>query len=292
MTYENPELQTEKHFAIVTRNVDDRLGPAGRGLVFFKSDTLSGDAEFGEPAQPSFPLAGQNQEGFFWVPQVGDQIEVEINRADEHMVPRYTRMLYSSEDDIPEEFKVNYPNRMGWRTRKGHLLLFDNSTPQGGEDEGLDRLLVMFFHAIGTGFIWRKNGDEIKTIVRDLVETIQRNLVRTVTGTVTEDLKAEVTRTITGKLTETIKNDVVRKVQGNLTQDVSGNISDKAGGNTSQNSGGNHNIVAGGNVDVMGAQILLNGSASGVTTENSHMGVIDLITGVPVSPSTTVFADI
>lgn len=292
MNLDDVALQTEKHFGIVTRNVDDRIGAQGRGLVFFKSDTLSGDAEFGEPAEPSFPLAGQNQEGFFWVPQVGDQIEIEVNRADEHMVPRYTRMLYSSEDDIAEEFKVNYPNRMGWKTRRGHIFFFDNTPPEGGEDEGLDKLLVKLAHTIGTGFEWHKNGDEIKTIIRDLKETIQRNVIREVVGTVTETLKAEVTREITGKLTETIKNDVQRKIQGNITQNIGGDSTDSVGGGTNQKSGGDHVIQAGGNVDVMGSQILLNGSASGVTTENSHMGVIDLITGVPVMPSTTVFADI
>ena len=292
MNLDDQTHQTEKHFAIVTRNVDDRIGAQGRGLVYFQSETLSGEAEFGEPAEPAFPLAGQNQEGFFWVPQVGDQIEVEINRADEHMVPRYVRMLYSSEDDIADEFKTNYPNRMGWKTRSGHIFLFDNATPEGGPDEGLDKELVKLAHKIGTGWEWHKNGDEIKTIIRDLKETIQRNVIREVVGTVTETLKAEVTRTITGKLTETIKNDVQRKIQGNLTEDIGGNISGKAGGGTTQESGGEHKIMAGGNVDVMGAMILLNGSASGVTTENSHMGVIDLITGVPVMPSTTVFADI
>ena len=38
--------------------------------------------------------------------------------------------------------------------------------------------------------------------------------------------------------------------------------------------------------------VQLNGNSSGITTMNSHMGVIDFITGIPVMPSTTVKGDI
>ena len=96
MSIEGKVQEKEYHFAIVTRVVDGRLNEGLRGAVFFKSDTLTNETEFGDPAEPSFPMAGANGEGFFWVPQIGDQIEVEIDKSSEHPAPRYTRMLYSS----------------------------------------------------------------------------------------------------------------------------------------------------------------------------------------------------
>jgi hypothetical protein len=64
------------------------------------------------------------------------------------------------------------------------------------------------------------------------------------------------------------------------------------------------NINAQGNINIMtpdkiietAKEIDLNGNSEdpgrGVTDSNSHLGVIDLITGVPVMPSTTVFIDV
>lgn len=45
-------------------------------------------------------------------------------------------------------------------------------------------------------------------------------------------------------------------------------------------------------VKVTSPKVELNGAASGITTMNSHQGVVDFITGVPITPSTTVFSDI
>jgi hypothetical protein len=54
----------------------------------------------------------------------------------------------------------------------------------------------------------------------------------------------------------------------------------------------NAQISAGTKIQMQSPLITLNGDVSGITTFNSHMGVIDLITGVPVTPSTTVFSDV
>lgn len=55
---------------------------------------------------------------------------------------------------------------------------------------------------------------------------------------------------------------------------------------------GNIEIIASTKVKVKAPKVELNGAASGITTANSHMNVIDLISGAPVTPSTTVFSDI
>lgn len=200
--------QIERHFAIVTRNVDDTLKESLRGAVYFKSETLTGETEYPTPAEPSFPLAGQNKEGFFWVPQVGDQLEIEINQADEHPNPKYIRALYSDEDEIADVFKENYPYRMGWTTRAGHIFYFDNKP---------EALAVRLMHKIGTGFEWDKDGNEVKKVVKDLIETIEGKVTRSIKGQVEELFKAEVKRVFDSKVMETYKKDLVQQIQGAFT---------------------------------------------------------------------------
>lgn len=235
------DSKIERHFAIVTKVVDDKLKEKLRGAVYFKSDTLTGKTEYPEPAEPSFPLAGGKGEGFFWVPQVGDQIEIEIDSADEHANPKYVRMLYSSEDDIPEEFKTNYPYRMGWRTRVGHVLVFDNKE---------DALLVKLMHKIGTGFEWDKDGNEIKTIIKDLKETIKGAVIREVTKEVKETFKAEVTREYAAKVMEKYKNDLVLDVQGAIKAMIKKELSLEATGKATVKSKDKASIQGQGGTDV------------------------------------------
>ena len=92
---------------------------------------------------------------------------------------------------------------------------------------------------------------------------------------------------------------------GDTSIDVNGkaNVSIKADGTTTISVGpgksvitikpdGNIELVATTKVKVKAPKVELNGSASGITTKNSHQGVIDLISGAPVTPSSTVFSDI
>lgn len=96
--------------------------------------------------------------------------------------------------------------------------------------------------------------------------------------------KVTITITPDGKLDITTTADATMTVGGKATINATGDASVIAGGDC--------NVTASGNINAKGAKIMLNGSASGVTTANSHMNVIDLITGAPVQPSTTVFADV
>jgi len=122
------------HNAIVTRNQDDDLGVALRGGVFFEAPTIF-DGEYPLPALPCYPYASAGGAGFFFVPQVGDEIEVEIEMDDgtfdttdvELPEPRWRCMIYSGAADIAEEFKTNYTKRMGWKTNSGHILMFDDT---------------------------------------------------------------------------------------------------------------------------------------------------------------------
>jgi len=124
----------EVHNAIVTRNTDDDLGTKLRGSVFFDAPTLF-EGEFPIPAEPCFPFASDGGAGMFFVPKVGDEIEIEIEADDdsddttdvELPEPRWRCMVYSDVSDIDDKFKENYPFRMGWKTNSGHMLLFDDT---------------------------------------------------------------------------------------------------------------------------------------------------------------------
>lgn len=74
--------------------------------------------------------------------------------------------------------------------------------------------------------------------------------------------------------------------------DASGKADIDVGADATIKVGGKVDLTAGGKVNVKAPEIDLNGSVSGITTENSHQGVIDFITGVPVLPSQTVKADV
>jgi len=301
------------HNAIVTRNVesDDQQTLLLRGSVYFEAPTLF-NGEFPIPAEPCFPFASApNGAGFFFVPKVGDEIEVLIQAHDpntpfdcddiENPEPRWRCMIYSKAADIADEFRKNYPFRMGWKTNSGHILMFDDlenfhevalkhtlghilqmtNFIKGGDqtlnevavklghsdghflqfmnkDKG-GEVFMKLFHAIGNLLHWDKDGNWFETIVKDQIISI------------------------TGDGTETVGG----KKTFNITGDCEINCA-----NAKIMASGNIEATAGGNAIIMASQIQLNGSASEATSKASHLGVIDLITGAPIVPTTTVFLDV
>lgn len=161
--------KVERHNAIVTRNIDEDLGLKLRGAVYFNAPTLF-DGEFPLPAVPCFPFASDKGAGMFWVPKVGDEIEVQIEADDgtddttdvELPEPKYVCMVYSDAADIDDIFKENYPNRMGWKTNSGHYLLFDDT-----EDKSFLSLVTGKGHQIIL--------DETKDLERIFFKTIKGN---------------------------------------------------------------------------------------------------------------------
>ncbi len=132
----------EIHNAIVTRNLDDDIpGASLKGAVFFDAPTLF-EGEYPDPALPCFQFASRNSAGIFFVPKVGDEIEIEISVDDgtddtsdvEIDEPRWRCTIYSLGDaelDINKLFKENYPFRMGWVSNTGHHLIFDDKKGSG-----------------------------------------------------------------------------------------------------------------------------------------------------------------
>lgn len=86
------------------------------------------------------------------------------------------------------------------------------------------------------------------------------------------------------------QNVVVKCVDVDVTASGKANINVSSDANVVV--GGNANITSTGKTVIKASEIDLNQPISGVTTMNSHQGVIDFITGVPVQPSTTVMSDV
>lgn len=93
-------------------------------------------------------------------------------------------------------------------------------------------------------------------------------------------------------VTAEVGGDVNVKVSGKADVKVGGAANVNIGGAANVKVGGTTNLISGGDCTVKAPKIHMNGSSSGITTMNSHQGVIDLITGVPVQPSPTVLSDV
>ena len=145
----------ERHIGIVIDNDD----PQKRARIKVSSASLMGVTDNGEPAEypvwiePSFPLTlvsdentGVADAGFFFVPNIGVAVEFEVTVSSPtdksygqswigNPDPRWITSLLMPGDDVASEFQENYPHRMGWKSRKGMILVFDDS--DGNEEISL-----------------------------------------------------------------------------------------------------------------------------------------------------------
>lgn len=86
------------------------------------------------------------------------------------------------------------------------------------------------------------------------------------------------------------QNVVVKCVDVDITASGKANINVSSDANIVV--GGNANLTSTGKTVIKASEIDLNQAISGITTANSHFGVVDFLTGVPVNPSTTVLSDV
>ncbi len=157
----------ERHFGEVVDNEVDLSGvPLQRGEIMVKCETiLSDERVLPDPVPPSFPIAGPGG-GVFFVPEIGSEVElIVIGGASSVENPeiRYVASLYSEVDDIPDEFKENYPKRWGIKTPGGQLFYFDFT--KGAEtvvlDDGLGQS-VKIDSAASSITLTDKTGNEIR----------------------------------------------------------------------------------------------------------------------------------
>lgn len=138
--------------AIVTKIEEtDKLGQ-----IFVKCSALSGDAdtEYPDPIDPCHDW------GWFYIPDVGEEVEIEIIVADgfdedvpgaasiDEQRPRWRgKRFASAEGEQPRPINPlftdpNYGKRRGFATPKGHVLLFDDT-------DGQEKIQVYWTNADG-----------------------------------------------------------------------------------------------------------------------------------------------
>lgn len=135
-----------------------------------------------------------------------------------------------------------------------------------------------------------RDGTATLTTENDVIVDTQANLKATVQEDATVDVQGNVSATVQGNIDITC--------QGDTTINVTGNVSVKCAEAKVESDGptsikcSEANVTSSGKTVITASEIDLNGAVSGITTMNSHQGVIDLITGVPVLPSMTVMSDV
>lgn len=122
------------HIGIVSRNND----PERLGRIRVKCQTLAGArTELPQWVKPCFPFTSSKSAGWFFVPEVGSEVELEVlegTDSDETYGEsfiaspdiHYRAGLYSAANPLPDEFQEHYPKRRGLRTPSGHLLILDD----------------------------------------------------------------------------------------------------------------------------------------------------------------------
>jgi hypothetical protein len=117
----------EKRDGTVSNNKD----PEQRGRLKISLGDLLPDMDLPEWIEPSFPYAGTDF-GWFALPSVGSKVVVEIVGSDPSLTEenriRWTACLYTNKDSIPDEFKTNYPERIGLKTPNGIVWILDDSS--------------------------------------------------------------------------------------------------------------------------------------------------------------------
>jgi len=234
----------------------------------------------------------------FDVPSIGDVVYVEADCGEGQYPVAWGNITKGAKDDnnTPSEFKRDIPTNRGMKTPGGHKLEMDDgvATVTANPDDKQFTTESRGIRVTSTA------GNKIH-IVEDSAAGQQFILLQTTNGNFIKlDYKDDkLTVNVLKDKQETVGQNSTEEVSGNKTENIGGNLTIEVVGNCDINcaeasvtASGNANVTAGGNIVMAGSQIQLNGTASGVTTENSHLGVIDLITGVPVTASTTVKADV
>jgi len=138
----------EYHEGYVTDNSD----PQKRGRLSVVCQSIVA-GEVLEWVEPTFPFTdSEGQAGWFFVPNIGSSVTVEINSGHEAEVndlqPKWRCDLYP-DGSFPEEFEDNYPQRRGFKTKEGHYLYFDDT-------EG--SLEFLYHHPSGTEIFVSNDG--------------------------------------------------------------------------------------------------------------------------------------
>lgn len=111
---------TEHPTATVVSNND----PAKAGRIKVEMAELDGD-QWPEWLEPIFP-GGQ----WVCIPEPGDTVECVLPDGEDKIEfageVKYRGVVLDPKNAVPSQFKTNYPNRRGFQTKAGHILIVDD----------------------------------------------------------------------------------------------------------------------------------------------------------------------
>lgn len=140
----------EYHEGCIIRDNDD---PQKRGRLLVECPTIVSGETMGDWMEPCFHFVdSENSCGAFFVPSIGSMVTVEIEAEEgaevNGLMPKWRCDIYPT-DTLPDEFKENYPERRGWKTRSGHVLYFDDTD---------DDKVFRYTHPTGTEIVVNNDG--------------------------------------------------------------------------------------------------------------------------------------
>jgi hypothetical protein len=125
---------------------------------------------------PAFPFVAVDAAGWFCVPPVRTQVELEITvsapgdqtRGEATLTAhnaRYRAGLYTARQQVPAEFRESYPNRRGIKTPGGTIFMFDDTADDEhslwqdkfGNVVLLTESGLKFYNSLGSFFEIRKD---------------------------------------------------------------------------------------------------------------------------------------
>lgn len=124
--------------AVVTSIAD----PEQRGRIKVTSRALAAEGvEIPDWVEPRFPYTGKNDAGWFFLPDPDTMVELELVAGSSqyaydteaiilHPQYRWRACIYNDTSDVPSEFRSSYGKRMGLKTPKGQVLMFDEAATE------------------------------------------------------------------------------------------------------------------------------------------------------------------
>lgn len=121
--------------------------------------------------------------GWISMPEVGDTVEI-VSPESEDLIEfpeevRYRGKIWDDANAAPDEFKKNYPFRRGYKTKSGHLLIFDDK--QSNEEITISHKGILLISITNNGiFFGTQNADEpmvLGTLWKTLMDTFLTKII-------------------------------------------------------------------------------------------------------------------
>jgi hypothetical protein len=278
----------KRYYSLYRAEVVSNADPKKRGRITIKVPQLFGDFTLPQMAEPIDFRNSANGKGEFFPPDNKDWVYVMFEGGDQRF-PLYMGGWYGAADLDPvfTHTDKGVPLTRGYKDKFGSYWIFDQ-TP------GKERIKLLIPGENHIEMSVETGKERIRIFNKDQDMVFDRDGIR-----ITDKFKNQIDMK-SGGVDENVVADHNVKIAanekittgGNRAEDVTGNDKKTVGGNMDLTVTGNCNITVNGVTKLTCPDVQLNGNASGITTANSHMNVIDFITGVPVLPSTTVKGDV